>query len=481
MIARRIDEERLLGCLLDRPLLIDQVRRNFYPSYLAEEDLRILYGVFLRIGSLTAQSALEYLRAKGIPRPGGDEWGTLLSDLISGGAELADSAVSVHVNAIRSRALDQRAHELIQGAATASGNGDVREVSRRLQKDLEEIDREAAARPLIASGFLTGSELLEFPLLPSQPILAGGAFTTGVYGAGYGLDGAAKSMGFAHLVMDAAAGVPWFGIDTCGPMSIAYLYSDDDRDEVRRRLMAVAVRDSIDRPEVWDRLHVLARPYPWGSSLDITEQRNREDLIGYMLAHSIRLAVFDHIAAFHRLPAFDYMPLVDALDEIATKAGVGILIAGHPPKAGARAKPDDPAADDMAGDRRLMNFARFRIRFTRADRDNLFRIRFEKVNRGGRPPDIWVEQEPSENPDPSLWKSEMVAKAKAAKDDRIARIPKILSGQPGKKMDGEQLAATLGLKSERSLRRYKLPDGVLRDDGIYLLIEPNPDLIEAIE
>ncbi len=468
---RRLDEEELLGALLTAPEYVEDVRRKLRVSDFEDPHLGELYGAILRLPSVTTQSTVEFLTQHQIHPPLGSTWGALLSELIDKAGAISRRSVLNHVETIRRRAFDRRRRNLLLGVGEAGANGD--DLSNRLDRFLREgaeIQSEAAATPRIESAFITAEQLFQEEPLPRKPILAGGVFDTGMYGLGYGPDGSGKSIATAHMLVSVAAGVSHFGLGTCGPYPVGYIYTDDDRDEVKKRLASILQREDVDSPETCRRIHILARPFPWGPSIDLTDREAIRGVVGYLKDNGIRLFAIDHIAACHHLPAYDYMPLILAADRIAQEADCGVLLIAHPSKAASRVGPDEPGADDIYGDSRLRNFARLRIRFSKSESNGLFRMKFEKVSRGAAPPDIWLAQDPPETGDPSFYRTQLTTKAKTAKRERIARIAEVLADAPGREMSAAQLARDLGV-GERALRKYPVPQGVLRDQGMYSLKE----------
>ncbi len=315
------------------------------------------------------------------------------------------------------------------------------------------------AADLLPSAFFTAFDLFALPRLPRISILAERMLFSGCYGLIYGPDGSAKSLATLHLMVALASGRNWFGLKTHGPMSTAYVQTDDDRDETTDRLIPIAMREHADAPEILSRIHILARPWPWGSLLDLIDPAVQDSMIAYIREHSIRVVAFDHVASCHGLPAYDFRPLIAAATRTAEEGECAVLFICHPSKAGSRAGNDGLGSDDIYGDSRFRNMARLRIRMTQTETGGTYRLRAEKISRGIKPEPIYLMH--AADGDPSLIVTNIPSRATEAKAERIARIPSILKGHPSG-MSAEQLAEEMRIEI-RALRGHDRTEGVSRE------------------
>ena len=230
---------------------------------------------------------------------------------------------------------------------------------------------EPEARPRFDFASASRMDRARMETIPERRFVLGSRFQAGTVTLGAGPAGVSKSTFAIKTALAIATGRPLTGENVTRSGPVLMYNAEDPRDEMMRRLMAVARLDGLDIDLIHQRVRILSG-YD-DRRLVFAERRERsgpirpgedvDDLAAFVAAEGIVHVVLDPLVALHRgleeNAASDMEALGDALRQFANRTGVSVDLIHHTAKArGAQADVNAGQADAARGSGAVVGFVR---------------------------------------------------------------------------------------------------------------------------
>lgn len=211
--------------------------------------------------------------------------------------------------------------------------------------------------------------------IPARPIIVKGLLQRQVVTLVAGKGGDGKSLFTLQMAVAAALGVSWAGFEPVKPLKVLYINSEDDRDEIQRRLAAICIEMGVDADVLHGKLHhwpvgqihfVERLPGPGEQALPTGRAK---ELVGYCQQEGYDIVVMDPLVemgkGINENDNNDMMALMSVMRDIARRADVALLLVHHFRKQGVGGD-----ADSMRGGSAIVNACRLALTFERLGADS---------------------------------------------------------------------------------------------------------------
>lgn len=280
---------------------------------------------------------------------------------------------------------------------------------------------------------------------PPDAIIGAGLLRPRQFGLIYGAPGIGKTWVLLDLLVSAALGQPWYGIQTA-PTVVGLASLELESWDLRDRLRAITTARQINADDLDGKIWFVSPPR-FDGILDLLDPAGAAVVEEWIRRHAIRLAVIDTLARAHSAEEKDLREVSAVALGIARRTDSALLFCHHVRKPAPGAKASG-GMFEARGDSRFLADARLIIGLEQ--RDELLRMTVEKTNTGAGVSPIWLTRSQETG---VLTRTDGPTDRKVQAEERRADMKRMLEEAGEHGLASGEIAGPLEI-TPRTVQRY---------------------------